>query len=445
MLRHIHRSKHVRRFGLLLCIVAVALIWSQYPKFRRTELYTGIIERSQVARLHTQQDKTSTENPSTDLHLSKVHDVVLWRSYKTGEIPIFRVPVLTYTPRGNLLAITEGRRKSKLDHVPKVFAFRRSTDGGETWSTSTWIVDDGNATYRNCSYIGTIFVDDATATIFLMYVYCEFCPTRSLMLINSTDDGITWGQPRNITDHVGKDYATHPSPGYGIQKKHSPSKGRLVVCGHGFHDGKGLVLLLSDDHGVTWRHGAFVPSVPFQDNTMGTFNPDECQPVELPDGSLYIVVRNQHQYKCHCKVVMRSFDGGETLPREHMFLDRALVEPRITSGLWYHNGVLFYSGPNRPLAREDLYLRWSHNHGHTWTKGLQIWDDLAGYSVITMVPNDQEHLYMIYERGTLKYFDEIALVKLKISMMIKNDTSLIKVGANPHELISQRTPDLRQN
>ncbi|XP_035684464.1 sialidase-1-like [Branchiostoma floridae] len=442
MLRLLHRSKHVRRLGLLIVLAVVALVWSQYPTFRGTELH--VTEGPQVVRLHTQN--TSTEYPSTGLRLSKVQDFVLWRSYRKGEIPVFRVPVLTYTPGGNLVAITEGRRRSHVDHVPKVIAFRRSTDGGTTWSPSKWIVDDGDATYRNCSYIGTVFVDDTTTTIFLMYVFCEFCPTRSLMLMNSTDDGITWGRPRNITDQVGKHYVTHPSPGYGIQKKHSPSKGRLIVCGHGFHDGKGLVLLLSDDHGVTWRHGAFVPSVPFQNSTLtdGNFNPDECQPVELPDGSLYLVVRNQHQYKCHCKMIMRSFDGGETLPRDHMFLDMALVEPRITSGVWYHNGVLFYSGPNRPLAREDLYLRWSHNHGHTWTKGLRIWDDLAGYSVITMVPNDHEHLYMIYERGTVKYFDEIALVKLKFSVTIKNDTSL-RVDVNPQKLSYPGTPNLKWN
>ncbi|XP_078687188.1 sialidase-1-like [Branchiostoma floridae x Branchiostoma belcheri] len=435
--------RRLRRFGLLLFLAAAALVWSQYPnKIHSIELYItkeghDITERPQTVRLRTQQPKTPAEETYTDFGLSKVQDVVLWRSYRTGEIPVFRVPVLTYTPRGNILAVVEGRRRSKLDHVPKVVAFRRSTDGGTTWSPSKWIVDDGNVARHNCSYLGTIFVDDTTATIFLMYVFCEFCPTRSLMLINSTDDGITWGRPRNITDHVGKDYATHPSPGYGIQKKHSPSKGRLIVCGHGFHDGKGLVLLLSDDHGVTWRRGAFVPSVPFQDNTDGNFNPDECQPVELPDGSLYLVVRNQHQYKCHCKIIMRSLDGGETLPREHMFLDRALVEPRITSGVWYHRGVLFYSGPNRPLAREDLYLRWSQNLGHTWAKGLQIWGQLAGYSVLTMVPNDQEHIYMIYERGTVKYFDEIAIVKLKLSMMTKNDSSSQR-DVSSQKLISQK-------
>eukprot|EP00058_Branchiostoma_floridae_P023783 XP_002609273.1 hypothetical protein BRAFLDRAFT_86816 [Branchiostoma floridae] len=263
----------------------------------------------------------------------------------------------------------------------------------------TWIMDDGKPPTDVYSNLGTVFVDDTKAIIFLMYVSFGICPTRSVMLMNSTDDGITWGRPRNITDQVGKEYATHPSPGYGIKKEHDPAKGRLIVCGHGFNDGVGIVLLLSDDHGVTWRHGAFVRGIPFHNNTDGDFAPAECQPVELPDGSLYLVVRNQHQYKYHCKMTMRSFDGGETLPRRYMFLDRSLVEPKISSGLWYHNGTMFYSGPKSETERRRLCIRWSHDYGNTWTSGTEIWGDLAGYSTLMMLPHDTNHLYILYERG----------------------------------------------
>ncbi|XP_078605576.1 sialidase-1-like isoform X1 [Branchiostoma floridae x Branchiostoma japonicum] len=348
--------------------------------------------------------------------LSVVHGVVLW-TRRTGEIPIYRIPVLTYTPRGHLVAIVEGRKEAPRDSSSKVFAVKRSTDGGETWSSSEqWIMDDGKPPTDVYSNLGTVLVDDTKAIIFLMYVSFGICPTRSVMLMNSTDDGITWGRPRNITDQVGKEYATHPSPGYGIKKKHDPAKGRLIVCGHGYNDGVGIVLLLSDDHGVTWRHGAFVQGIPFHNNTDGDFAPAECQPMELPDGSLYLVVRNQHQYKYHCKMTMRSFDGGETLPRRYMFLDRSLVEPKISSGLWYHNGTMFYSGPKSETERRRLCIRWSHDYGNTWTSGTEIWGNLAGYSTLMMLPHDTNHLYILYERGVRKYYDQVAFTKIKISM-----------------------------
>ncbi|XP_019643202.1 PREDICTED: sialidase-1-like [Branchiostoma belcheri] len=414
---------------VLLVIIIFMAGWIANTTLRKYQM--NLRQNTEAAQGST-VPRYSHSSQVASFSLTVVSDVVLWTSKGKGEIPVYRVPVLTYTPQGNLVAIAEGRRESEKDVNPKIFAVKRSVDGGATWSPPQRIVDDGNrARFKFSSYIGTIFVDDTTATIFLMYVFCEFCPTRSLMLINSTDDGITWGRPRNITDHVGKDYATHPSPGYGIQKKQEPAEGRLIVCGHGFHDGKGLVLLLSDDHGVTWRRGAFVPSVPFMpQREMGHFDPDECQPVELPDGSIYIVARNQKRYKCHCKVIMRSFDGGETLPRKYMFLDNSLVEPKITSGVWYHNGTMFYSGPQSQTKRANLYIRWSHDYGHTWTPGTQIWGDLSGYSTLTMLPHDIKHLYILYERGTNQYFDEIAVTKMKISAA-KGRNSEMRNGNSP--------------
>ncbi|XP_078601706.1 sialidase-1-like isoform X1 [Branchiostoma floridae x Branchiostoma japonicum] len=361
---------------------------------------------------HLQVTDDGQPRPQIGVSLNVVHDAVLFASPRKGDILIYRIPVLTYTPEGNLVAVVEGRRKSEGDIHSKIFAVRRSTDGGKTWSPPQRLVNDSS---KISSYIGTVFVDDTTATIFLMYAYCEFCPLISMMLMNSTDDGITWGRPRNITDMVGEDYAAYPGPGYGIQKKHDPAKGRLVVCGHGFHHGKGLVLLLSDDHGVTWRHGAVVPSVPFTNGTAGDFDPDECQPLELPDGSIYVIARNEKVYKHHCKIVMRSFDGGETLPQNHTYLDGALVEPRVASGLWYHGGTMFYSGPKHDYKRHNLHIRWSHDDGKTWSAQKQIWGESAGYSTLMMLPEDTSHLYIMYERGTTNLYDEIAVTKLELS------------------------------
>ncbi|XP_019643282.1 PREDICTED: sialidase-1-like [Branchiostoma belcheri] len=390
---------------------------AQAPKSSTEQVKSADSSAAEAPEDSSTRQVKSAASP-VDISLTETHDVVLWTSNWTGEIPVYRVPVFTYTPKGNLVAIAEGRRKSHFDKSPKIFEVRRSTDGGKTWSPPQRIVDDGKSRNKVCSYIGTIFVDDTTATIFLMYVFCEFCPTRSLMLINSTDDGITWGRPRNITDHVGKHYATHPSPGYGIQKRQEPSKGRLIVCGHGFYNGKGLVLLLSDDHGVTWRRGAFVPSVPFRPRKRkGHFDPDECQPVEFPDGSIYILIRNEKVYlRQRRKMIMRSFDGGETLPQNYTYLDQALIEPRITSGLWYHDGILFYSGPKHDTQRENLHIRWSYDHGKTWSSEKQVWRGMAGYSALMMLPHDREHLYILYERGSdYCYFDEIAVTEMKIS------------------------------
>ncbi|XP_078605581.1 sialidase-1-like [Branchiostoma floridae x Branchiostoma japonicum] len=345
-----------------------------------------------------------------------VNDTIIWHSGSEGEIHTYRTPSIFATPNGTLIALCGARKYSSRDDSKKVLAIRRSKDKGKTWLPTSFLVDDGYDT--GVLGIGTAFADFDSNTSFVMFAHCHYkCDVPAVLLINSTDDGVTWGQPRNVNPRTNGSRTFHPGPGYAIRKRLEPHKGRFVVCAHGRPQDRprGITLLLSDDGAKTWREGAFVPDMPCrEDPETKKFWPGECQPVELPDGSLLVMIRNRGKCSCPCKAFMRSHDGGQTLPLHDLYFAQALIEPTCQSGLLYHRGVLFFSGPNTTTGRHNMTLKWSYDDGTTWEGELPIWNEMAGYSVLADDPTDDRHLYLIYEKGVKSSVDFVAVAKIQL-------------------------------
>ncbi|XP_020514452.1 sialidase-1 [Labrus bergylta] len=345
---------------------------------------------------------------------------LLWVSGAQGEVSAFRIPLLSFTPNGSLLAFTEGRKSSSSDYGAKFIAMRRSTDKGSTWSPTTFIVDDGMT--PDGLNLGSVVVDEEVGSVILVYSICfhlYHCHPASTMMVESRDDGLSWGPPRNLSVQLGvKNFA--PGPGFGIQKHFQPAKGRLVVCGHGTLEGDGVFCILSDDHGKKWYNGAALKSIPYnQKKKAQDFNPDECQPVEMTDGSIVINVRNQNNYHCQCRLVVRSLDGGLSLPVEELYFDYTLVDPAVAAGALQKDGVLYFTNPANKQHRVNLTLRWSVTDGKTWDdKAVQIWAGPSGYSCITSLDSgsaeDRKFIYVIYEKGHKDYVETVSFAKIHL-------------------------------
>ena len=65
----------------------------------------------------------------------------MWVSNVTAEVNTFRIPLITFTPKGSLLAFCEARKFSYNDMEAKFFAVKRSVDKGGSlyYSMLDWI------------------------------------------------------------------------------------------------------------------------------------------------------------------------------------------------------------------------------------------------------------------------------------------------------------------
>ena len=169
-----------------------------------------------------------------------IYEEEMWISHGQGEVHTYRTPILGKLPNGDLLAFCAPRKYSSADKSPKFIAQRRSSDGGTTWSGTRFIEDDYKV--DDGLNLGAFLHDYDTNTSFIFFGYCQHtfgnCTSpyrpKGVYYKMSTDWGYTWTPAINVADANPdlKESNLAPGPGFGIQKRLAPNKGRLILCGH---------------------------------------------------------------------------------------------------------------------------------------------------------------------------------------------------------------------
>lgn len=331
--------------------------------------------------------------------------VVVWASGQGG-YKTYRIPALAVTKKGTALAFCEGRRNGAGDSGAIEILLRRSKDGGQAWEPTQVVWAEGANTCGNPAPV----VDSTTGTIWLLMTWNRgddkepqiiaqtSKDTRRVFVTSSTDDGLTWATPRELTTEVKLTswtwYAT--GPGAGIQTK----TGRLVIpCDHIEAQTKRYFshVIYSDDHGATWKLGGTTP----KDQV------NECQVVERRDGSLLLNMRS-YDPSVRARQVAVSRDGGLTWTEQHS--DPTLIEPICQASIRRASKkTILFSNPADRTSRKNLTVRASDDDGATWPRELILHPGPSAYSDLAVLRKGE--LACLYECGEKSPYETLTFAR----------------------------------
>lgn len=291
-----------------------------------------------------------------------------------------RIPGIICTSRDTLIAYCELRR-SDSDWAVIDIGMRKSTDGGKSWSERKILVSGGMDNTVN----NPVMIADNGCIHFL---YC--INYKKVYYCRSTDEGISWTEPEEITSQVKKDpeelyvscIATGPCHGISL-----PS-GRLMVpvwtasnkSDEKSHHPSVIYVIYSDDKGLTWHTGEIFD---------GLTDASEFAIAFTDSGKIIANIR--HENKERFRAVGEVTSDNRL---ENVSFCRELPDPICCAGMCGDGDGIIFSNCAHKRERKNLTLRRITEDGRI-IDSLLI-DKNAGYSDVT-VSNDKNSMFILYE------------------------------------------------
>lgn len=336
-----------------------------------------------------------------------------------GNYACFRIPAIIKSPDGSLLAFCEARRHSCSDHGDVRIVMKTSKDRGKTWSEMQTVADNGVFQAGNPAPVydmmdkkykqGRLFLFYNTGTVSEQEVR-EGKAIREVWYKTSTDHGINWSKPVNITHLVSKpnkpelnkkykfkeDWRSYAiTPGHALQLTKGKYQGRLFIPANhsqgppqpNFYDYRAHGFY-TDDHGKSWHLSADVDYKSSNESTAA----------QLADGSILMNIRNQSGDTKH-RILAFSLSGGASW--DTVYVEKSLPDPVCQGSMINHTladgrEVILFSNLDHQSKRENLTLKMSADDGRSWQKVVKICEGGAAYSDL-VIQNDDK-IGVLYER-----------------------------------------------
>lgn len=315
----------------------------------------------------------------------------------------YRIPAIITAADGSLVALTDNRKLHSGDLAANIDVIaQRSTNGGATWSQPVTVAQ-GTSTatgFGDASLLKT--KSGKLVALFAGYNgFFQSTPSNPIRLFtsSSTDNGITWDAPKDITSQIyGQNssdpvrqtwYGIFPTSGQGLTMR----DGRLMVVIPVRETSSNTIsdyAIYSDDEGLTWN-------VSQKAVTGG----DEGKVVELDNGNILMNVRGTNRIKSV------STDRGITWSPQTTWTE---LSGNPTNGDMirytsvkdrFNKSRLLHSIPTAS-TRKNVTMFLSYDEGETWQPQRVIAPNTSAYSSITILPDGTIGVYL-EEDGTAPY------------------------------------------
>jgi hypothetical protein len=320
----------------------------------------------------------------------------------------YRIPAVITANDGSVILFTDKRKFNNTDLPEDIdVVTHRSTDNGKTWSAATTIAQ-GTGVGAGFGDVAT--VKTKTGKIIALFAGgAGFGASTSSNPIKvykseSTDNGISWSAPTDITSQLYAQGCTDPTraawSGLFIASGQMlyTSTGRIMAVGLVRGDGSGTnnnYIVYSDDDGTTWT----------MSNSKVISSGDEAKIMELADGTFMVTSRKGGAAG---RLKATSADGLTWTNTSSNISE--LVEPACNGDFIRYSkagesttgNILLHSIPNHASSRRNVSVFYSTNEGNSWTLGKSIVpvmanNGLSGYSALTVLADGTIGAYVEVE------------------------------------------------